>query len=245
MRKRILSIAVIVIILMSSIAVASAGTPINNPVSASDMQTAVTNSTSSVQNNSSTQSVNMLYRWVYFTQNIETSANLQAAENLMANAKKVGYNGFVLANGEMEVLSKSSANYQNNLVALKKYADSIGMQFYPSVLSVGFANAMLSYDPNLVEGLPIKNALYTVHNGQATLSPDPGASLPGGSFESATNNKFAGWDSQDFVGTKTFADTSTKHSGSQSLKVTPGGSVVYISKTVMFPHIVNTTCHII
>ena len=91
---------------------------------------------------------------------------------------------------------------------------------------------MLSYDPNLIEGLQIKNALFTVHNGQATLTPDPAVSLPGGSFESATSNKFSGWDSQDFVGSKTYADTSTKHSGSQSLKVVPGGSVVYLTKTV-------------
>ena len=73
----------------------------------------------------------MKYRWVYFRQNIETSANLQAAETLMARAKKVGYNGFVLSNAQIEKLNQSSSNYQNNLVALKKYADSLGMGFYP------------------------------------------------------------------------------------------------------------------
>ena len=249
MKKRILSITIIVIMLLASINVANAGTVgayAPDQASANETQTSLDNGSSqltslnsdgSVQatadvQNVSAQSVNMKYRWVYYRQNIETAANLQAAEDLMARGKKVGYNGFVLSNAQIERLDKASANYKNNLIALKKYADSLGVSLYPTVLTVGFANAMLSYDPNMIEGLPVKNALFTVHNGQATLTPDPAVSLPGGSFESASSNKFSGWDSQDAVGSKTFADTSTKHSGSQSLKVTAGGSVVYITKTL-------------
>lgn len=231
---------------MSSTIIVSATTPPVTPSLANSAQQASNNSTVKLAATSlvspaqpatnakstNTYGVTMKYRWVYFRDNIETAANLQKAEDVMARAVKVGYNGFVLSNTQMERLNTATTTYLNNLATLKSYADSLGMQLYPTVLTVGFANSMLSQNPNLIEGLPVKNALFTVHNGQATLTPDPAVSLPGGTFENATNNLFAGWDAQDFVGTRTFADTTTRHSGNQSLKVAPGGLVVYITKNV-------------
>ncbi|BAI62606.1 hypothetical protein MCP_2534 [Methanocella paludicola SANAE] len=232
MKKGILSLVCIGIILLSSISIASAGTPAVDQASTSGTRTTVMNDTGSVQNTVGTQSVNLLHRWVFYREGISSASELQTAKNLMDSAKQKGYNGFVYAQAGLMILDTQSSTYKTNLKDLRSYADSIGMDFYCQVLAIGYANTMLSQNPNLVEGLPIRNAKYLVQNGQAALVPEPAVNLPGGNFESATSNKFSGWDSQDFIGTKTYADTTTKHSGSQSLKVVPGGSVVYITKTV-------------
>ena len=114
---------------------------------------------------------------------------------------------------------------------MKDAARNDGLALYPTVLTVGYASSILAQNPNLAEGLPVKDALFVVQNGEANLVPDPPVSLPGGDFEKATDNVFDGWDSQNWPGTNTFADTSVKHSGDQSLRVeTKGISRVY--KTV-------------
>src|SRR5262249_25002073 len=43
--------------------------------------------------------------------------------------------------------------------------------------SIGYSNDMLWHDPNLAEGLPVKNALFIVKHGEARLVADPPVSL--------------------------------------------------------------------
>ncbi len=158
--KHIFLIVIIGTILMSSTIIVSATTPPVTPSLANSAQQASNNSTVKLAATSlvspaqpatnakstNTYGVTMKYRWVYFRDNIETAANLQKAEDVMARAVKVGYNGFVLSNTQMERLNTATTTYLNNLATLKSYADSLGMQLYPTVLTVGFANAMLSHE---------------------------------------------------------------------------------------------------
>ncbi len=172
------------------------------------------------------------YRLVYIRDNIDTAANLAKVQSVMVRAKNAGYNGIVFSNANCEQLGIMSDNYLKNLAAMKNTADELGLAMYPTVLTVGYANAMLLQDPNQVEGMPVKDALFVVHDGQANIVADPTVSLPGGSFDSASNNRFYGWDGQDRPGVSTFADSSTKHSGTYSLMIKAAGGVNRVYKTV-------------
>jgi hypothetical protein len=174
----------------------------------------------------------MKYRLVYIRDDVSTAANLAKVESVMAQAKNAGYNGVVFSNNNVEDIDTASASYINNLEAVKNTASQLGLAFYPTVLTVGYANAILSHDPDLVEGLPVKDAVFVVSNGEANLVPDPAVSLPGGNFEDAVNNRFDGWDAQDGPGTSTFADRSVTYMDSQSMRVEANGQVNRIYETV-------------
>lgn len=192
-------------------------------------------STPSTQSLNATQPVNdsndviggLRYRWVFVRYELDVPGNLEKVLDVMRQAKADGYNGIVFSNlwstDNLENLGNASPSYIAQLNTVKSTARSLGLELYPTVLTVGYASPILAIDPNLVEGLPVKDALYVVHNGQATLVPDPPVSLPGGNFEYATNNLFYGWDSQSWPGTNTFADTNVTFNGTQTLRVEANG----------------------
>src|SRR5262249_32696244 len=47
---------------------------------------------------------------------------------------------------------------------------------------VGYSNDLLFNDPNLIESMPVTNALLVVSNGVAVIQPDPPIAFPGGDF---------------------------------------------------------------
>lgn len=167
------------------------------------------------------------YRLVYIRDELDVPGNLEKVQETMRRAKAAGYNGVVFSNlwsqNNLETLSKATPEYNAKLAAVRNTANAEGLELYPAVLTVGYASPILANDPNLVEGLPVKYALYVVHNGQADIVADPPVSLPGGDFEVASNDVFYGWDSQNWPGTNTIPDTSVMHSGSQSLRVEAKG----------------------
>ena len=93
------------------------------------------------------------------------------------------------------------------------------MQIAPAVCPIGYSSGLLSHDPNLAEGLPVRDALFTVHNQAAQLTPDPASDFSPGDFEKADNNRFAGWDFQDGIGKSSFFDREVKHGGAASLRM--------------------------
>lgn len=163
------------------------------------------------------------YRIVYIRDELDVPGNLEKVQETMRRAKAAGYNGVVFSNlwsqNNLETLGTASPEYLVKLAAVRDTARAEGLELYPAVLTVGYASPILANDPNLVEGLPVRNALYVAHNGQADIAADPSVSLPGGDFEYAVDSVFNGWDSQNWPGTNTIADQSVKHSGSQSLRV--------------------------
>src|SRR5207244_6569417 len=46
------------------------------------------------------------------------------------------------------------------------------LELIPSVFSAGYGGGILAHDKNLAEGLPVKNALFVVQNGEARMEPE-------------------------------------------------------------------------
>ncbi len=109
--------------------------------------------------------------------------------------------------------------YRANVLKVQRAAASYGLDLVPCLMPIGYSGSLLDVDPNLAEGVPVKNALFVVRGKEAALEPDPAISLAGGDFEKAEGDKFAGWEMQDNVGTSTFADHDVVHGGRTSVRM--------------------------
>lgn len=158
-------------------------------------------------------------RWVYSAHNMQVSQNVETLTGLMRRASAVGYTGFLLADFKFNVLNRVPGYYFDHVAAVRQEADALGIELFPAIAGLGYSEGILTHNPNLAEGEPVRNALFVAQNGTADLVADPPVSLPGGDFENATNNRFAGWDYQDGIGVSTFADRTIFHGGSQSLRM--------------------------
>lgn len=157
-------------------------------------------------------------RWVFVQSNLSTDENCRQVESLLQRAHAAGYNGIVLSD-RLTVLDHLDARYRRNIDRIDTTAKKLGLDLYPAVCPVGYANSLLRYDPNLAEGLPVQDARFVVRGRQADVAADPPVQLNGSDFEAAQNNTFAGWDLQDAPGSVTFADREIHHGGGQSLRM--------------------------
>ena len=93
------------------------------------------------------------------------------------------------------------------------------MPIVPAIGGPGYGEGVLRHNPNLAEGMLSENAVFVSEGSTARFVPDPSVSLSDGGFESPNGNSFPGWSWQDLPGTRTFADFSTKRSGSSSVRL--------------------------
>ncbi len=159
------------------------------------------------------------YRWLYASFNLQVDDNVPKLQNLMRRASAVGYNGVLLADYKFAILDRVPEHYFANVEKIKATARELQMQIAPSVCPLGYSSGLLAHDPNLAEGLPVRDAPFRVHNQTAAIAPDPALDFSPGEFEKAENNRFIGWDFQDGIGQSSFLDRATKHGGNSSLRM--------------------------
>ena len=61
------------------------------------------------------------------------------------------------------------------MTAINKHL--LKLEIVPALFNIEYSNNLLWHDPNLAEGLPVKDALFVVSGGEARLVPDPPVSL--------------------------------------------------------------------
>ena len=161
----------------------------------------------------------LTYKWVYCARNLLVDANVSQVQALMRRAAAAGYNGFVLADYKLSILDQVPDHYRKNIAALQESARGLNLDLYPSVFSVGYANGILSHNPNLIEGQPVRDAMFVVRDREAVPEPDPAVGISNGDFENAKGDAFPGFFLQDSPGGSTFGDTTTVHGGNRSLRM--------------------------
>ncbi len=119
-----------------------------------------------------------LERWVYAPVNHLVPAEIDRLEALMAKAKPLGYTHFLLADSKFSRLAEMDRRYFDHIDRVKQTAGRLGLQLVPAVFPVGYSNDILGQDPNLAEGLPVKDALFVVKGGEARLVPESPVTLP-------------------------------------------------------------------
>jgi len=121
-------------------------------------------------------------RWVYSAQNLSVDHKIDELEALFRRAARAGYTHVLLADSKFARLGDMDARYFRNVERVKKIAAELNLEIVPALFSIGYSNDLLWHDPNLIEALPVRDALFVVRGGGARLQPDPPASLKGGDF---------------------------------------------------------------
>ncbi len=158
-------------------------------------------------------------RWLFVMRNLSRPEQVEKTIALFPRAAKDGYTAVVISDSKLYSLHRMDQSYLDNVKRVQQAAFDNGLDLIPCVMPIGYAGGILDYDPNLHEGIPVKEAPFVVKGKEARLVPDPAVTLPGGDFEQAEGNRFAGWEMQDNVGTGSFADREVFHSGQQSVRM--------------------------
>jgi hypothetical protein len=157
-------------------------------------------------------------RWFYVGTNLQVEKNADELVALIARAAKAGYNGLILADYKLHILDRVPRHYFTNLEKVKKAAAAAKIEIIPAVCPVGYSSGILAHDPNLAEGLPVREVPFRVEKGVATLVPfDTG--FRNGNLETAKGDRFAGWGFQDDPGVKTFADRAVVAEGKVAVRL--------------------------
>lgn len=163
-------------------------------------------------------------RWFYAAMNLQVKEQADRLIDLIGRAKAAGYNGVVLADYKFNILDRVPDFYFPNVARVKAAADAAGVEIIPAVFGIGYSNGLLAHDPNLAEGMPVVDAPFVAHQGEARLVPDPQAVIANGDLEETTGDRFLRYGFQDGPGTATFADREIAHHGGVSCRMIDDGT---------------------
>lgn len=158
--------------------------------------------------------------WVFAKVDFYTNQRVDEFLDLMRRAKEAGYNGFVLHDARMpRPPDEHPPRYWQNLERVRDESDKLRLEIIPSFAPLAFSNGVLGNDPNLAEGVPVKDCLFRVAEGRATVA-EPENCLPSGDCERFyPASRPIGWEFVDGPGKSLFADREVKHSGESSVRM--------------------------
>jgi len=116
--------------------------------------------------------------WFWYGVNLADAASLTRLEGVWRRAAAAGYRHVMLSDPKFARLDRMDQRYFENVKRVKALASSIGLEIVPGLFTVGRANGELSHDPNLAEGLPVRDAPFEVRGGVAVPLTDPPVVLP-------------------------------------------------------------------
>ena len=127
-------------------------------------------------------------RWIYIPTNFQVDESADKVIALLERGAESGYTHAFVIDSKFAHLQTVTAAYRPNVERVKAAAERLHIELVPGLFPVGYSNDLLFNNPNLAEGLPVKDAPFIVKNSIATIAPDPAVSLPGGEM-----NDRSGW----------------------------------------------------
>ena len=118
--------------------------------------------------------------WLYCADNLWVDEHIDNLEKLWARAAKSGYTHILLSDSKFGKLGDMDSRYFRNVARLQKIAANLNLEIVPALFQIGYSNDLLWNDPNLVEGLPVKEVPILVRDGKGTLSTSTASLLKGG-----------------------------------------------------------------
>ncbi len=127
-------------------------------------------------------------RWIYFPTNFQVKENVDKLEEIFqAGPTRAAIRTLSLrdrfenSGGHLQELPVPET-YFKNVARTKELAEKYKLEIVPGVFPLGWSNDILWNDPNLAEGLPVRDALFVVKGGEARLVADPPLKVRGGDF---------------------------------------------------------------
>ncbi|MEW5961719.1 MAG: hypothetical protein AB1801_28710, partial [Chloroflexota bacterium] len=150
--------------------------------------------------------------------------NADLVKQIREVAKIAGENGMtgLVLDAYFDRITREAPYSYKNLLEIVAACNENGLEFIPAVMGMGYNAPMLGNDKHLIEGLPVRNAVFIAQGREASLVPDPTPVLVNGDFEKAAGNAPAGWTLGNSRASS-LLDKSEKYAGNSSLKVTVKG----------------------
>ncbi|MCE5272078.1 hypothetical protein LLH00_12450 [bacterium] len=156
-------------------------------------------------------------RWVFASRSLGRDSDVDSLRSLIQVAAAHGLNGLVLTAG-LDRLDLNGPDYFRRLDEVKEACRSNKIEIIPVIFSAGYGEAVLAHNPNLCEGLPVRDALFVVRGTRAVHVPDPAPTVVNGGFEVFRGDSVAGFDCRVDNGAAIAPDREIKASGKASLR---------------------------
>jgi hypothetical protein len=106
--------------------------------------------------------------WLYYSTNLLVDKNVEQLSDVWRRAAAAGYDHVLLADSKFAKLGDMDKRYFANIDRVKKLAAELKIEVVPAMFDIGYSNNLLWHDPNLAEGLPVKDQPFVVQqDGQA------------------------------------------------------------------------------
>lgn len=158
------------------------------------------------------------HRWLYLSTNLLVDKNVAEATALIDRAAKAGYTGVVLTDSKFMRWDNLPERYAANARRVRDACRANKLALIACVCPIGYSNDLLSRDPNLAEGLPVKDAPFVARGGKL-VPHDTALHLVNGGFEQSKNDRPAGWQFVDQPGKISFLDAAVRYEGRTSLRM--------------------------
>ena len=120
--------------------------------------------------------------WMYLATNLLVDEKRDETISLLERASKAGYTHCLITDSKFSRLSELPERYFSNVEKVKAAAVATHIELVPTVCPVGYSNDLLFKNPNLIEGMPVKDCPMVVQNGEARVEADPALKIKGGDF---------------------------------------------------------------
>ena len=113
-----------------------------------------------------------LDRWVHVRNDLATDAKLDHFLEVVSRGAECGFNGILFdggIDGEGFDFDGWTGSRRARLEAAKKVCREKSMEIVPMLWSVGRAHALVSHDPTLAEGIPVRGVPYRAHGERAVF----------------------------------------------------------------------------
>jgi hypothetical protein len=148
-------------------------------------------------------------------------AALESAKRYLQRAKTAGYTGAVMSNQKWLAMPGAwGPDYQRRLRAVGEEARRLHVELIPMVMNFGDGGAILALEPELAEGMPVRDALFVVHGREARVQSDPPIEIANAGFETDRAGEYRGWEAEmGKAGVSIFVDPEVHHGGKQSVRM--------------------------
>jgi len=188
-------------------------------------------------------------RWVYVSTNLMLDDDADAFVRLIGDAAAAGVTHVHFSDYQSGMMGDMPPRYFANVARVKKAADAAGIVIAPAIFPLGMSGRYLYHNPNLADGIPVRNMRFVVRGGKAVVDPSLKVDVANAGFDGERGTAPASWrvdigpsgtmtrseaDEGDKsadeaalreAGVSVSCDSSAKHSGTASLRVTAAGDV--------------------
>src|SRR5262245_5511928 len=100
--------------------------------------------------------------WLYYSTNLWVDENIARLEEVWQCDVRAGYRKVLLTDSKFSKLGDMDERYFRNIDRVKRLAGELKLEIVPALFSIGYSNNLLWHDPNLAEGLPVRDSLFVV-----------------------------------------------------------------------------------